>query len=151
MKRQQQFISTILREVTSAGVLLNPVKMTRLLNSAFDSVITDEGLDRNDLLTLGKQLRNLSAKNVTTLTIPLKYYNYSKNGVTAAVLWDPELSADLFKRLREDLPLVDEVIPTPSPSSSTSGDGTAGTKKPKPTYIDKFGTQRASTNPCKGF
>jgi LCP family protein required for cell wall assembly len=99
MKRQQQFVSTILREVTSAGVLLNPLKMTKLLNSAFDSVITDEGLDRNDLLTLGKQLRNLSAKNVTTLTIPLKYYNYNKNGVSAAVLWDPELSADLFQRI----------------------------------------------------
>lgn len=152
MKRQQQFISTILREVTSAGVLLNPVKMTRLLNSAFDSVITDEGLDRNDLLTLGKQLRNLSAKNVTTLTIPLKYYNYNKNGVTAAVLWDPELSADLFQRLREDRPLVDEVTPTPSPSTSTGGDGSAATtKKTKPIYIDKFGTQKASTNPCKGF
>lgn len=144
MKRQQQFVSTILREVTSAGVLLNPVKMTRLLNSAFDSVITDEGLDRNDLLTLGKQLRNLSAKNVNTLTIPLKYYNYSKNGVSAAVLWDPELSAELFQRLREDQPLVDEVTPSPSPSASS-------TREPKPTYIDKFGSESAATNPCRGF
>lgn len=153
MKRQQQFVSTILREVTSAGVLLNPVKMTRLLNSAFDSVITDEGLDRNDLLTLGKQLRNLSAKNVNTLTIPLKYYNYSKNGVTAAVLWDPELSTELFQRIREDRPLIDEVTPTPSPSSDAAGtsDETSAKKKPKPVYVDKFGTERASTNPCKGF
>ena len=155
MKRQQQFVSTILREVTSAGVLLNPVTMTRLLNSAFDSVITDEGLDRNDLLTLGKQLRNLSAKNVNTLTVPLKYYNYNKNGVTASVLWDPELSADLFQRIREDRPLIDEVKPTPSaspsnPSSQEAAD--TGTKaKTEVIYIDKFGTERASTNPCKGF
>jgi anionic cell wall polymer biosynthesis LytR-Cps2A-Psr (LCP) family protein len=153
MKRQQQFVSTILREVTSAGVLLNPLKMTKLLNSAFDSVITDEGLDRNDLLTLGKQLRNLSAKNVTTLTIPLKYYNYNKNGVSAAVLWDPELSADLFQRIRDDRPLVDEVTPSPSPSSESS-DATAGSGKasePETLYIDKFGTEKASSNPCKGF
>jgi len=153
MKRQQQFVSTILREVTSAGVLLNPLKMTKLLNSAFDSVITDEGLDRNDLLTLGKQLRNLSAKNVTTLTIPLKYYNYNKNGVSAAVLWDPELSADLFQRIREDRPLVDEVTPSPSPSSESSDttDGSGTASKPETIYIDKFGTEKASTNPCKGF
>lgn len=152
MKRQQQFVSTILREVTSAGVLLNPVTMTRLLNSAFDSVITDEGLDRNDLLTLGKQLRNLSAKNVNTLTVPLKYYNYNKNGVTAAVLWDPELSADLFQRIREDRPLIDEVKPTPSASPSNQEAADTGKKaKPEVTYIDKFGTERASTNPCKGF
>jgi LCP family protein required for cell wall assembly len=155
MKRQQQFVSTILREVTSAGVLLNPVTMTRLLNSAFDSVITDEGLDRNDLLTLGKQLRNLSAKNVNTLTVPLKYYNYNKNGVTAAVLWDPELSADLFQRIREDRPLIDEVKPSPSASTSAStsasGDSKKAQKKPETVYIDKFGTETASTNPCKGF
>lgn len=149
MKRQQQFLSTILREVTSAGVLLNPVKMTKLLNSSFDSVITDEGLDRNDLLTLGKQLRNLSAKNVNTLTVPLKYYNYNQNGVTAAVLWDPELSTELFQRLRDDLPLIDEV--TPSPSPSTDGTDETTKKKVKPVYIDKFGTERASANPCKGF
>lgn len=153
MKRQQQFIATILREVTSAGVLLNPLKMTKLLNSAFDSVITDEGLDRNDLLTLGKQLRNLSAKNVTTLTVPLKYYNYNKNGVSAAVLWDPELSADLFQRIREDRPLVDEVTPSPSPSSkgSAGADGSGADAKPETLYLDKFGTEKASTNPCKGF
>jgi LCP family protein required for cell wall assembly len=153
MKRQQQFVSTILREVTSAGVLLNPLKMTRLLNSTFDSVITDEGLDRNDLLTLGKQLRNLSAKNVNTLTIPLKYYNYNKNGVTAAVLWDPELSTDLFQRIREDQPLLDEVTPTPSADSDadTGGSGEDTKKKVKPVYLDKFGTEKASTNPCKGF
>lgn len=155
MKRQQQFVSTILREVTSAGVLLNPLKMTRLLNSTFDSVITDEGLDRNDLLTLGKQLRNLSAKNVNTLTIPLKYYNYNKNGVTASVLWDPELSADLFQRIRQDRPLLDEAIPTPSPSTDSGadagGNGEVAKKKVKPVYIDKFGTEKASTNPCKGF
>jgi LCP family protein required for cell wall assembly len=155
MKRQQQFVSTILREVTSAGVLLNPVTMTRLLNSAFDSVITDEGLDRNDLLTLGKQLRNLSAKNVNTLTVPLKYYNYNKNGVTAAVLWDPELSADLFERIREDRPLIDEVKPSPeastSASKSSAEESEAASEKPKTVYIDKFGTEKASTNPCKGF
>ena len=149
MKRQQQFVSTILREVTSAGVLLNPLKMTKLLNSAFDSVISDEGLDRNDLLTLGKQLRNLSAKYVTTLTIPLKYYNYNKNGVSAAVLWDPELSADLFQRIREDRPLVDEVTPSPSPSSESSDttDASGKASKPETIYLDKFGTEKASSNP----
>jgi len=154
MKRQQQFISTILREVTSAGVLLNPVKMTKLLNSAFESVITDQNLDRNDLLTLGKQLRSLSAKNVTTLTVPLKYYNYNKNGVTAAVLWDPILAGDLFLRLKEDRPLLDEVKPSPSASPSDSGAGDGSATEPgeiEPTYIDKFGTQKASDNPCKGF
>ena len=86
MKRQQEFASAMLRKATSAGVLLNPVKMVDFINSALDSVVTDEGLSQGDLLTLGKQLRNLSASNVRTLTIPLQYYNYNKNGVSAAAL-----------------------------------------------------------------
>jgi LCP family protein required for cell wall assembly len=143
MKRQQAFVSAILRQATSAGVLLNPITMTKLLNSAFDSVVTDENLDRNDLLTLGKQLRSLSTKNVTTLTVPLKYYNYNKNGVTASVLWDPVLAGELFTKLRNDEPLVEKIKPTPSPNSSE--------EPAKPIIIDKFGVEAASNNPCKGF
>jgi hypothetical protein len=42
-------------------VLLNPIKLVSFLNSALASVTTDEALNKGDLLTLGKQLRNLSA------------------------------------------------------------------------------------------
>ena len=64
MKRQQEFAGAMLRKATSAGVLLNPVTMVDFINSALASVVTDKGLNQGDLLTLGKQLRNLSASNV---------------------------------------------------------------------------------------
>ena len=135
MKRQQEFAGAMLQKATSAGVLLNPVKMVDFISSALDSVVTDEGLNQGDLLTLGKQLRNLSASNVRTLTIPLKYYNYSKNGVSAAVLWDPVLAPELFERIKNDDALIDKVKADPSASPST---------------IDKFKTGSAADNPCKG-
>jgi len=135
MKRQQEFAGAMLRKATSAGVLLNPVKMIDFINSALDSVVTDEGLSQGDLLTLGKQLRNLSASSVRTLTIPLKYYNYSKNGVSAAVLWDPVLAPELFERIKNDDALLDKVKADPSAS---------------PSIIDKFKTGSAADNPCKG-
>jgi LCP family protein required for cell wall assembly len=135
MKRQQEFASAMLRKATSAGVLLNPVKMVDFINSALDSVVTDEGLSQGDLLTLGKQLRNLSASNVRTLTIPLKYYNYNKNGVSAAVLWDPVLAPELFERIKNDDALIEEVRPDPSSS---------------PTTINKFKSGTAADNPCSG-
>jgi LCP family protein required for cell wall assembly len=135
MKRQQEFAGAMLRKATSAGVLLNPVKMVDFINSALDSVVTDEGLSQGDLLTLGKQLRNLSASNVRTLTIPLKYYNYSKNGVSAAVLWDPVLAPELFERIKNDEALIEEVRPDPSSS---------------PTTINKFKSGTAADNPCNG-
>ena len=135
MKRQQEFASAMLRKATSAGVLLNPVKMVDFINSALDSVVTDEGLSQGDLLTLGKQLRNLSASNVRTLTIPLQYYNYNKNGVSAAVLWDPVLAPELFERIKNDEALIEEVRPNPSSS---------------PTTINKFKSGTAADNPCNG-
>ncbi len=135
MKRQQEFAGAMLRKATSAGVLLNPVKMVDFINSALDSVVTDEGLSQGDLLTLGKQLRNLSASNVRTLTIPLQYYNYSKNGVSAAVLWDPVLAPELFERIKNDEALIEEVRPNPSSS---------------PTTINKFKSGTAADNPCSG-
>ncbi|GDX25348.1 hypothetical protein LBMAG11_3050 [Actinomycetes bacterium] len=135
MKRQQEFAGAMLRKATSAGVLLNPVKMVDFINSALDSVVTDEGLSQGDLLTLGKQLRNLSASNVRTLTIPLKYYNYNKNGVSAAVLWDPVLAPELFERIKNDEALIEEVRPDPSSSPNT---------------INKFKSGTAADNPCSG-
>lgn len=135
MKRQQQFAGAMLRKATSAGVLLNPIKMIDFVGSALESVVTDEDLSQNDLLTLGKQLRNLSASNVRTLTIPLKYYNYSKNGVSAAVLWDPVLAPELFERIKNDDALIDKVKADPSAS---------------PSLVDKFKTGSAADNPCNG-
>lgn len=133
MKRQQEFAGAMLRKATSAGVLLNPVKMVDFIGSALDSVVVDQNLDQNDLLTLGKQLRNLSASNVRTLTIPLKYYNYNKNGVSAAVLWDPVLAPELFERIKNDEALIDKVKANPSAS---------------PSIVDKFKTGTAADNPC---
>ena len=135
MKRQQEFAGAMLRKATSAGVLLNPVKMVDFINSALDSVVTDKGLNQGDLLTLGKQLRNLSASSVRTLTIPLKYYNYSKNGVSAAVLWDPVLAPELFERIKNDDALIEKVKADPSAS---------------PSIVDKFKSGSAADNPCKG-
>ena len=139
MQRQQQFMSAVLRKVTSTGVLLNPIKLVNFFNAAIATVKTDSELNKSDLLTLAKQMKNLSSSNVRTLTIPLGNVNARVPGVGSVVTWDSELAPDLFNRIREDLPLTDEVTPTPSASSSTT---------PKPTVIDKFKTRTADENPC---
>jgi anionic cell wall polymer biosynthesis LytR-Cps2A-Psr (LCP) family protein len=137
MQRQQQFMSAVLRKVTSTGVLLNPVKLVNFFNSLIATIKTDAQLDKGDLLTLAKQLKNLSASNVRTLTIPLGNTNARVDGVGSVVKWDPVLAPELFNRLREDLPLTDIVEPSPSDSGS-----------PTPTIIDKFKTRTADENPC---
>ena len=142
MQRQQQFMSAVLRKVTSTGVLLNPVKLLNVFNAAIATVKTDSELNTSDLLTLAKQLKNLSASKVRTLTIPLGNANARVSGLGSVVTWDKVLAPDLFNRINLDLPLVDEVTPSPSASSTSSAAPVT------PVIIDKFKTRTADENPC---
>ena len=145
MQRQQQFMSAVLNKATSSGTLLNPFKVKNFINASLASVKLDSGLAPDDLLTLAKQMKNLSSGNVRTLTVPLSNPNGRVDGVGSVVIWDEILGADLWTRVRDDLPLVDEVTPTPSASASASASATA---KPTPVIVDKFKTRTADENPC---
>lgn len=141
MKRQQEFMSAVLRKASSTGTLLNPIKLVNFFNAAIKTVTTDEQLNKNDLLTLGKQLKNLSADNVRTLTVPLSNANARVPGLGSVVLWDEVLAPELFDRLKNDQAIIDEVKATPSASASASA-------SPTTTIVDKFKTQTASDNSC---
>jgi LCP family protein required for cell wall assembly len=139
MQRQQQFMSAVLRKATSTGVLLNPIKLVNFFNATIASLKTDSNLNQDDLLTLAKQMKNLSPGKVRTLTIPLGNTNARVPGVGSVVTWDSVLAPELFQRLRDDLPIVDEVTPSPSASSTST---------PKVTIVDKFKTRTADEDPC---
>ena len=144
MERQQQFVSAIIRKASSSGTLLNPIKLANFYQATIASVKMDEGVNKNDLLTLGKQMRNLSSGNVRTLTVPLSDPNARHPTVGSVVIWDEVLAPDLWNRIKNDVALVDEVVPpksTASPSSSAKA-------TPAPTTVDKFKTQTAAENPC---
>ena len=143
MQRQQQFMSAVLNKATSSGTLLNPFKVKNYINASLASVKLDSGLAPDDLLTLAKQMKNLSSGNVRTLTVPLSNANGRYDGLSV-VIWDEVLGADLWRRVRDDLPLVDEVIPTPAPSASAA----SASAKPTPVIVDKFKTRTADENPC---
>lgn len=149
MQRQQQFMSSVLRKATSTGVLLNPVKLLSFFNAAMATVKTDPALNTSDLITLAKQMRNLSASKVRTLTVPLSNVAFSVPNVGSTVIWDPILAPELWQRIRADLPIVDTVTPSPSASASASRTAKATTKATAaPKVIDKFKTRTASENPC---
>jgi LCP family protein required for cell wall assembly len=135
MERQQQFVSAVLRKATSSGVLLNPIKLTNFYNAAISSVKMDAGVTKNDLLTLAKQLRNLSSGNVRTLTVPISNPNGRHPTAGSVVIWDDVLAANLWTKIRNDEALLETVKPTASASA-------------KPVTIDKFKTKTAADNPC---
>ena len=135
MERQQQFVGAVLRKATSSGVLLNPIKLTRFYNATISTVKMDSSVNKNDLLTLAKQMRNLSSSSVRTLTVPLSDPNGSYPGVGSVVIWDEELSTDLWTRIRGDEVLVETIKPTAKATT-------------KAVIIDKFKSKTAADNPC---
>ena len=88
-------------------------------------------------------MKNLSASKVRTLTIPLSDSNHFTPGLGSTVVWDPILAPELFQRLRQDLPVIDLVTPSPSAKASAKA-----TPSASPSVIDKFKTRTASENPC---
>jgi anionic cell wall polymer biosynthesis LytR-Cps2A-Psr (LCP) family protein len=137
MERQQQFVSAVLRKATSTGVLLNPIKLANFYNATISTVKMDEGLDKNDLLTLAKQMRNLSSGNIRTLTVPIANPNGRDPEVGSVVIWDDVLAADLWTRVRNDDVLIDKVKKEK-----------AATATEKAEAVDKFKSKTAAENPC---
>jgi LCP family protein required for cell wall assembly len=102
IERQQKFLGAMVAEATSAGVLLNPLKLTRFVNAALDSVQTDPALERSDIVDLATRLRGLSADKVSFLTVPIADDDYRPGAVGSAVLWDEPRAEALFAALRDD-------------------------------------------------
>ena len=140
MERQQQFVSAIIRKATSSGTLLNPIKLANFYQATISTVKMDEGVNKNDLLTLAKQMRNLSSGNVRTLTVPLSDPNGRYPGLGSVVIWDDVLAPDLWSRIKNDVALVDTVTPKKSSASPKAS--------PSASTVDKFKTHTAAENPC---
>ena len=114
MHRQQEFAGAMLRQAMSAGVLLNPVRLTRFLNATLDAVGTDPQLNRADVVTLATQLRSIHTSAVTMLTVPLSNQDYRPPELdgASAVVWDRTLATQLFEAIRHDQPLPRPARPT---------------------------------------
>ncbi len=107
MERQQRFLGSMFQEATSAGVLLNPVKLNAFLGATLDSVTIDEGMSRDMLLELAGELEGLAPKDIRFLTVPLSDVDLP-TPVGSAVQWDRKKAALVFDSIEDDEPLVKE-------------------------------------------
>ncbi len=67
IKRQQYFLSAAFGKIASAGELLNPFKLHRLLGAVSSSLITDPSLN---LLSLARSFELLSSGDIAFATLP---------------------------------------------------------------------------------
>lgn len=105
MQRQQRFIAALIKQVTSSGVLLNPVRFREVATTMVSSVRADEKFGTDEMLALGRAMRGFSAASSEFTSVPVASMGQVP-GVGSAVKWDPEKSERLFRMIREDRPLA---------------------------------------------
>lgn len=82
--RQRYFLTAAFRKVASAGSLLDPGKLSKLISAVKKSIYVDQGLN---MLDLAKQLSNLSANNIVGESIPFE--RFADTDVGSVEIVDP--------------------------------------------------------------
>jgi len=74
MKRQQAFLSALMKKMLSTGTLENPVRLYQLADSATKSLTVDSTLDSvSALVSLGAELKSVPLYNLEFVTTPWRY------------------------------------------------------------------------------
>ncbi|WP_458575936.1 LCP family protein [Streptomyces sp. ALB3] len=105
MQRQQRFMAALIKQATSSGVLMNPMKFQQVAASMLESVRADKGFGTEQMLELGKAMRGFTPASSEFASVPLEEEGHQVKGVGSTVKWDAEKSKKMFQALREDRPL----------------------------------------------
>jgi LCP family protein required for cell wall assembly len=106
MKRQQRFLAALVERATSSGILLNPMKFRDVTRAVLGSVRADKGFGTDELLDLGRAMRNFSPSSSEFTTVPIGQMGYLVKGVGETLKWDTAKADRLFRSLRDDKPLA---------------------------------------------
>ncbi|PZH15757.1 LytR family transcriptional regulator [Streptomyces sp. NTH33] len=106
MKRQQRFLAALIERATSSRVLLNPLRFRDVAVAVLGSVRADKGFHTDELLDLGRAMRNFSPSSSEFTTVPIAQMAYPVKGIGSTVKWDRARADQLFQALREDRPLA---------------------------------------------
>ena len=124
IKRQQAFLSSMIREASSTGLLLNPVKLYSTLDAATSGLTTDPGLAEIDVLRdLALSVRGMAPGEIAFLTMP-----WVERGDGENVLVDEAAAAPLWQSIANDVPWIK---PKKSNAGSSASDKPAFTVQPE--------------------
>ncbi|MFI9784918.1 LCP family protein [Kitasatospora sp. NPDC051984] len=127
MHRQQKFLAQLLHQASSGGTLLNPAKLTGVMDTVLRSVKVDKGLGNAELLDFATRLKDVSASNADFATVPLSSVDHPVQGWGSTVLWDEKGAKALFEAVRAGRPLTG---PAPTAAAPTTAPA-AGTVPPE--------------------
>ncbi|MFD3548739.1 LCP family protein [Streptomyces sp. NPDC058655] len=106
IKTQQQFLSSMMREMKSKETLTSPKKFFSLAEAATKSLTVDRSLGSIEKLTdLATELKDIDLKNITFTTLPVLDNPAEK--VKATVVLNQEQAAPLLQMIRGDVSLTE--------------------------------------------
>ena len=155
IKRQQQFMASMMRKVESAGTLANPLKLNDFLDALTKSISVDSGMSASDLAKLAVKLKGLGTGSVVLTTMPLTGFS-TQDGISVDDV-DIAKSTALFHSLAVDAPVVlPSAPPTPTPVALTvpvsavhvevfNGGGLSGLARRAAADLKKVGFQLVGT------
>lgn len=115
IKRQQAFLSSMIREASSTGLLLNPVRLFSVLDSATKGLTTDPGLADIDVLRdMALSVQGMAPGDIAFLTMP-----WLERGDGENVIIDEEGAAPLWQSMKDDVPWIKPKKPSGSGANST--------------------------------
>ncbi|MEU6005793.1 LCP family protein [Streptomyces sp. NPDC047453] len=102
IKVQQQFLSSLMRKMTSGDTLTNPTKLFKLANAATKALTVDKGIGNvNTLMDVAQELKKVPTKNITFLTVPVVDNPAEK--VRATVVVHPTQASPVFDAIANDV------------------------------------------------
>jgi LCP family protein required for cell wall assembly len=142
IKRQQLFLSSLLRSLISEDTLFDLNKLNNVVNMVISDTYVDNVKTR-DLVQLGQSLQGMAAGHMTFVTVP--------TGVTDQNGDEPPRMADmraLFDAIINDDPLPEENDQNAKPSGGTGQTKAPTTKKtPAPAAPEAQHEQISTTTP----
>ncbi len=144
--RQQLILSAILREVKSAGTLLDPGKLTAFVN-AFTQNTSTGNVTFQSLMDLAESVGNLDPAKVNFYTIPT-VPDPDDTG-RGSMFLDKSGSAPLLNALRNDLPVPGTETPPVETTAPTTADAvttlSVGPEAVDLEIVNATGTEGAAT------
>ncbi len=115
--RQQAFLSSMVQEVTSTGLLFRPDRLIGVLDAGTKSLTTDPGLAGvTELARIARSVQGLPPEDVSFLTVPNEPWTEDPN----RVVWTDAADA-VWEAVRNDEPLPGqepEVAPSATPTEA---------------------------------
>ncbi|MDX3578597.1 LCP family protein [Streptomyces sp. FL07-04A] len=101
IKVQQQFLSSLMRKMSSSDTLTSPTKLVSLAEAATKALTVDTGIGKvSTLKDVALQLKKVPPKNITFLTVPVVDNPAEK--VKATVVVDQTRAPQVFQMIKSD-------------------------------------------------